>query len=148
MIKTAVLIGKQVAMAGLLVSIAGCSWLPDWLGESEAPPLPGERISILALEQTLEPDEELADVTVRLPAPYQNENWPQADGNASHALHHLILDGELQEQWRIDIGEGSSDEARLMAKPLLQMGAFLLWMQKATFVLLTPKRAKKSGKSI
>ncbi len=124
--KTALSIGKQVAMAGLLATLAGCSWLPDWFGEGEAPPLPGERISILALEQTLEPDEGLADVTVRLPAPYINENWPQAEGNASHAMHHLVLDGELQEQWRIDVGEGSSDEARLMAKPIVADGRIFI----------------------
>ena len=59
-------------MGGMLGLLAGCSALPDWFGDSEAPPLPGERISILALEQSLEPDEGIADVTVRLPAATRN----------------------------------------------------------------------------
>ncbi len=106
-------------MLGLLAS---CSALPDWFGESEAPPLPGERISILALEQSLEPDEGIADVTVRLPAPYVNENWPQAGGTANNVMHHLTLGDDLQEVWRINIGEGSDDENRLPSTPVVSEG--------------------------
>ena len=113
-------IGKRIILTGLLASLAGCSG--GWFGDSEEPPLPGERISILALEQTLEPDEALSDVTVRLPEPYVNENWPQSEGNASHALHHLTLEGELEEVWRANVGEGSGDENRLMAKPVIADG--------------------------
>ncbi|WP_169568735.1 PQQ-binding-like beta-propeller repeat protein [Sneathiella limimaris] len=120
--KTAASVGKTIILTGLFASLAGCSILPDWFGQSEEPPLPGERISILALEQSLEPDEDLSDVTVRLPAPYQNENWPQSEGNASHAMHHLTMDGPLQEVWRVSVGAGSDDEQRLMAKPVVANG--------------------------
>lgn len=109
-------------ITGMIVGISGCSVLPDWLGSSEPPPLPGERISILALEQSLEPDEGVADITVRLPAPYQNPNWPQSGGNASNAMQHLTLDGPLDEVWRASIGEGSDDENRLTAKPVIADG--------------------------
>lgn len=50
---------KFACLAAVLVVVSACdtiSGLTDWLGEAEAPPLPGERISILALEQSLEPD--------------------------------------------------------------------------------------------
>lgn len=116
---------KFACLAAVLVVVSACdtiSGLTDWLGEAEAPPLPGERISILALEQSLEPDEGLADVTVRLPAPYQNQNWPQSGGSASNAMHHLSLDGPLREQWRILIGEGGDDEDRLMSRPIVVGG--------------------------
>ncbi|MBL4665788.1 MAG: hypothetical protein JKY04_00315, partial [Sneathiella sp.] len=101
--KVAISIGKWALLAGLTATVAGCS-IPDWFGAAEEPPLPGERISILSLEQSLEPDEGLADVTVRLPAPYRNENWPQSGGSANHAMHHLTLDGDLEEVWRANIG--------------------------------------------
>lgn len=120
---------KQVRMwsrvtiaGGLVISLASCSLLPDWFGEKEAPPLPGERISILALEQSLEPDEGAADITVRLPAPYVNENWPQSGGTANNVMHHLTLGDDLLEVWRVDIGEGSDDENRIPSPPIVAEG--------------------------
>ncbi|MEP4191460.1 MAG: PQQ-binding-like beta-propeller repeat protein, partial [Sneathiella sp.] len=114
--------GRLMMITGLTATLAGCSILPDWFGSSEAPPLPGERISILALEQSLEPDEGIADVTVRLPAPYVNENWPQAGGTANNVMHHLTLGEDLKEVWRADIGEGSDDENRLPSTPVVSEG--------------------------
>ncbi len=119
--KVAISIGKWALLAGLTVGITGCS-VPDWFGASQEPPLPGERISILSLEQSLEPDEGLADVTVRLPAPYPNKNWPQSGGSANHAMHHLVLDGDLEEVWSVNIGEGSDDVDRLSSKPIVANG--------------------------
>jgi len=114
---------SRVTIAGgLMISLASCSLLPDWFGEKEAPPLPGERISILALEQSLEPDEGAADITVRLPSPYVNENWPQSGGTANNVMHHLTLGDDLQEVWRADIGEGSDDENRIPSPPIVAEG--------------------------
>ncbi|MBO6827292.1 MAG: PQQ-binding-like beta-propeller repeat protein [Sneathiella sp.] len=115
-------VGKWVALAGVAISVTACDSLPNWFGDAEAPPLPGERISILALEKTLEPDENLADVTVRLPAPYVNENWPQAGGASSNAMHHLMADGPLEEVWSRDVGEGGSDYERLPSRPVVADG--------------------------
>ena len=114
--------GKWVALLGVAFSITGCDSLPNWFGEAEAPPLPGERISILALEKTLEPDENLADVTVRLPAPYANENWPQPGGAASNAMYHLMADGPLEEVWSRDVGEGGSEYRRIPSQPVVADG--------------------------
>ncbi|WP_169544931.1 outer membrane protein assembly factor BamB family protein [Sneathiella aquimaris] len=114
--------GKIALFACSAALLTGCSLLPDWLGEAEAPPLPGERISILALEQSLEPDEGVADVTVRLPAPYVNANWPQNGGTASNVMHHLTLGDDLKEVWRANIGEGSDDESRLPSTPIVAEG--------------------------
>ncbi|MBL4906938.1 MAG: PQQ-binding-like beta-propeller repeat protein, partial [Sneathiella sp.] len=113
---------KLAVVGGLVAGLAGCAALPDWFGEAEAPPLPGERISILALEKSLEPDEGLADITVRLPAPYVNQNWPQAGGTANHVMHHLSLGEDLSEVWRVSIGEGSDDENRLASPPVIADG--------------------------
>ncbi|MCF8467791.1 MAG: PQQ-binding-like beta-propeller repeat protein [Sneathiella sp.] len=113
--------GSFRAVAGfslLLAALAGCSWF----GDDDAPPLPGDRISILSLEQTLEADAGLADLEVRLPPPYENVNWPQAGGVPNHALYHLELGDELKEAWRVDIGDGSDDENRMFSSPVIANG--------------------------
>ena len=107
------------ALAGsALLTLAACSWF----GNDEPPPLPGDRISILSLEQTLEADAGLADLEVRLPPPYENANWPQAGGIPSHALYHLELGDYLKEAWRVDIGDGSDDENRMVSSPVIANG--------------------------
>lgn len=113
------------ALAVLLLALvpAGCSLLPDWLGQPEAPPLPGKRIAVLARETTPEPDPALADVEVRLPPPAVNPDWPQAEGAADHAPGHLALGDMPKRAWTADIGSGSSNERRLLAPPVVAEGA-------------------------
>jgi outer membrane protein assembly factor BamB len=116
MIKTSVI--RALSLGILAAGLASCSF---WENEGP-PPLPGERISILALEQTLEADAGLADLEVRLPPPFENVNWPQAGGIPSHALHHLALGEEPQEIWRVSIGDGSDDENRMFSSPVIANG--------------------------
>ena len=104
-------------LAGAML-LSACE-LPDWLGESEAPPLPGERISILQLDRALEPDAAIADLDVRLPRPWRNRDWPQAAGFASHAMHHLEVGEKLRRAWKISIGEGSGSERKLLGQPVV-----------------------------
>ena len=84
--------------------------------------LTGERISVLTLQKTLQPDPRIADLAVQLPPPRANGEWPQAGGNANHAMHHLVVGEELRQLWRVDIGAGSDDEARLLASPVVAAG--------------------------
>jgi outer membrane protein assembly factor BamB len=104
-----------------LLGLAACE-TPDWLGAPEAPPLPGERISVLRLEAALEPDPGIADLTVKLPRPWTNVGWPQAGGVPSHAMYHLELGDAARKLWAADIGEGSGDEQRLLARPVIADG--------------------------
>ncbi|MDP6341993.1 MAG: PQQ-binding-like beta-propeller repeat protein [Alphaproteobacteria bacterium] len=115
--------------AGLL--LAACE-MPDWLGEAEKPPLPGERISILSLDATLEPDPGIADLDVRLPRPYRNPDWPQAGGYANHAMHHLEIAENPRQAWRSDIGSGSDDETKLLARPVVMNGRIATFDAEAT----------------
>ena len=80
--------------------VAACE-VPSWLGNPEAPPLPGERVSVLRLDQALVPDADVADIAVRLPKPWRNKAWTQAGGTANHALHHLEGAEAPQRHWRI-----------------------------------------------
>ncbi len=115
----------QTLAAALIASVTltACEALtPDWLGSREAPPLPGQRISVLTLEKTLEPDPGISDLDVRLPAPYVNAEWPQPGGVRNHAMHHLSVGDALRPLFRIPVGEGASDDARILTTPVVGGG--------------------------
>ncbi|HKP24785.1 MAG TPA: hypothetical protein VJV39_13035, partial [Dongiaceae bacterium] len=83
------------------VLLAGCSWF----GESDKPPLPGDRVAALQLNRQLNVDPELAGTDVILSAPYDNAAWAQSGGNQTHAMYHLkASSGALQQIWSADIG--------------------------------------------
>ena len=98
--------------------LAGCSG--GWFGGSEEEaPLPGERIPIMTLDQTLEPDARIANLEGRLPPPYVNTAWSQAGGTPSHALYHVALDEGPRVAWRAGVGTGSSSDGWILAQPLV-----------------------------
>ena len=105
----------------VLVALAACD-LIESIGEKDKVPLPGERVSILALEPQLAPDPEIQDVSVRLPPPYANADWPQAGGSANHAMYHLAAPPVLRPVWSAEIGDGSDDEARIVSPPIVAGG--------------------------
>ncbi|TNE35753.1 MAG: pyrrolo-quinoline quinone [Alphaproteobacteria bacterium] len=134
---------RRVGRLGLALALgtmlAGCSWF----GSSEDPPLPGERISVLSLEQTLEADAGIKDLDVRLPAPYENDNWPQSGGVPSHAMYHLKLGEDLKEAWRVDIGDGSDDENRMFSSPVVANGHVYVMDASATVSAYDVKDGKE-----
>lgn len=96
--------------------LAACS---NWFGEPEDPPLPGQRIAILAYERGLRADPTIADQVVQLPEPYANAEWSQPGGSAAHAMYHLSLSANPRRVWSVDIGEGSGEVAQLLAQPIV-----------------------------
>lgn len=102
-----------------MLLLAGCE---GWLGASENKPLEGERIDVLRGGGVVTVDERIKDLKVLLPRPDVNAEWPQAGGYPNHAMHHLAASGPLAQQWRTDIGDGSSDEAQLLAQPVIADG--------------------------
>ncbi|EWY40004.1 pyrrolo-quinoline quinone [Skermanella stibiiresistens SB22] len=112
---------RLMAAGMVTLSLAGCG-SGSWFGDSEPPPIPGERISVLRLERQLEPDPRLADLRVELPAATTNPAWPQAGGNPDHAMGNLALAPRIRQVWTADIGYGSSTETRLLAQPVVAQG--------------------------
>jgi outer membrane protein assembly factor BamB len=106
-----------VALAAALGIVAGCSWF-----EGKKAPLPGERISVLGLDQRLEPDPELAAAAMTLPPAAVNPDWPEAGGEPSHAMQHPALPETLRRAWTADLGEGSGRYTRVMAPPVVAKG--------------------------
>jgi len=112
--------GSQVlALASLLIllMVAGC----DLFGDKKQP-LPGERISVLSLDRQLEPDPELAKISITLPRPVANPDWPEPGGYPNHAMQHLSLPDKLSEVWKTNIGEGVSRYTRVLSQPVVAKG--------------------------
>jgi len=115
----------RLAILAAAFALGACnSPLFDWLGggASQEPPLPGTRISVLTLQNQIEPDPRIQDLQVRLPRPIENADWPQAGGRPNHAMQHLTLGDDPRIAWRVGIGEGSSGYKRLLAPPIAAEG--------------------------
>lgn len=112
-------IRRGAALIGLCLALGlgGCS-----IFEGEEERIPGERLSVISLEQRLEPDAGAQGVTVRLPTPYVNEDWPQAGGYPHHAMHHLAAADTLGVIWRADIGDSTDDDGPILSPPVIAGG--------------------------
>jgi outer membrane protein assembly factor BamB len=105
----------------VLLTLSAC--IGGFYGETERKSsLLGERISVMALERALTPDVQLAETVVILPRPVLNADWPQPGGNAEHVMQHPAF-GELPKKlWSVDIGAGATNDAALLASPVLRDG--------------------------
>ena len=105
--------------AGLLLALAtaGCD-----LFKNKKVPLPGERISVLGIGSSLDPDPKLAAVPVTLPPEAVNPDWPEPGGNPAHAMAHPALPDRLARAWETSIGDGSSRYTRVMSQPVIAGG--------------------------
>ncbi len=113
----------------LLVSLGACqagggpiSKLLSGAKREKQSKLPGERVSVLLLQQKLEADPRLADIEVRLPPPYENADWLEPGGYASNAMYHLKVGDALERQWRAKVGAAADSYSRIMAPPIIAEG--------------------------
>jgi outer membrane protein assembly factor BamB len=126
---------------GLLLS--GCGLGDTWFGESDEDPLPGERISIMSLDRTIEQDPSVSELEIKLPPPSVNENWTQVGGAPGHAMSHLALGDPLKIRWRADVGEGSDDDQRLLAQPLVVGNRVFTMDSRSTVTAYDAERGKQ-----
>ena len=116
-------IAAALGIAGLL---GACSAIGDAYDDvfSGTPEqiLPGQRIAILNLDRGLRSDPAVADLQVQLSEPYVNRTWTHYGGNPEHAMYHLALGDSPRQAWSADVGEGSDDDRRLLAQPLVVDG--------------------------
>lgn len=84
--------------------------------------LPGERISVLGLDRSVEPDPKLANLAVTLPAPAVNPDWPEPGGNPAHIMGNPALGSQVKKAWDRSIGDGSSRYTRVMSQPVIAKG--------------------------
>lgn len=114
---------RRLLLAGAGASLlAGCGE-GTWLGENAPPPLPGERKSVLLIEDQLSADPRLATLNVTLPAPMRNSDWPQLGGGPTHAPQHLDAAGSLTVAWRTSVGSGAGGGSVLLGAPVVARGS-------------------------
>ena len=104
------------------IGLAACSVFDS---EPEKKPLKGERISVLDLQQELQPSKEANALEYIEPAPVtNNKEWPQAGGYPHHAMQNLALgeSAQLEQIWRSDIGSGTDDGLPLISRPIVAEG--------------------------
>ncbi len=112
-------------LRGIVVIVCAVAWLggcDTWFGKGDAPPLPGERVSVLAHQRTVNPDPDANPDSIQLPRPQANADWPQPDGYANHAMHHLEMAQRPETAWRADIGSGTTDSQPRLASPIMADG--------------------------
>jgi outer membrane protein assembly factor BamB len=112
---------RRGALAAAAALLAGCGE-GTWLGETPAPPLPGERKAVLLIEDQLSADPRLAELNVALPPAVRNADWPQAGGGPAHAMQHLEAADTVDVAWRSGIGAGAGGGSRLLAGPVVAGG--------------------------
>ncbi len=95
--------------------LSACS-LPDWVGESEEPPVPGTRISVLTHRSSLIADPNQQGLKFDLPAPKLNISWPQ-----QHAFpaEHLAAGDSLQVLDSKDMGDAPDRGIRITSVPVV-----------------------------
>ncbi len=98
----------------------------------ENAPAEADRISILAVDETIEADPRFAGATIELPPSYANASWPTPGGEADHTLHHLSAAVSLEPEWKADVGKASSRRARLTSPPIVADGALYVIDAEAT----------------
>ena len=112
---------KRVMMALVALSLlGGCGVIHR--GKKPATPTVGKRISVLTSEAAIDVDPGLTDVTVAIPPPAANKDWPQPGGNAAKSMGHVTVGTNLAAAWTVKAGEGSTARVRLAAAPVVGDG--------------------------
>lgn len=94
----------------LLLTITSCNHLPDWLGAAEDPPIPGERHSVMSLDNSMSPDESMKFEEVNLN--------PQSKNLANPQYGNHYLSGSLTEVDYVSAGDGAGDFFFLTSGPI------------------------------
>ena len=120
------IIGRRAALLLTATSLlAGCATMTSIFNgdifedmfTTKKVPLPGKRIPVAVGGPDVTAH---ANTTpVQLPPAQQNPSWLEAGGNASHAMGHLALAGQLTKTWTADIGEGGGYRRKITAQPLI-----------------------------
>lgn len=125
---------RNLLVVALIAPLAACSSIPNipnpinaipGMGNNDDEDLNGiapdeDRVSIMSFEQGLQLDTEHDPVD--LPTAYVNQVWPQPDGYPTHALQHTQAGGALDVIWRQGFGQGSDNDRRLIARPVIADG--------------------------
>jgi len=117
--------GFLAALVAVAFLASGCQVtdiVGRWFSSPHKSKIKGERISVMASDESIKPDAALQNVPIVLPKPYRNADWPEPGGYASNAMYHLEASGPLKQVWDVDAGDGSGEDSRLTAAPIVVGG--------------------------
>ena len=121
---------RKSLLAVLLVAAlgaSGCSTISRMnpfhgKGEAKEVATEGERISIVAADQKLEPAEALKGVSFALPPPEAKADWPLPGGSPEQSTPNINAAPELAIAWRRGFGMGSKQGQLVTAPPIMAGG--------------------------
>lgn len=120
------------------VAVSGCSTvnrLNPFKGDDDGPQetaAEGERIAIVAADQTLEVAEALKGADFFLPTPETVTSWPLPGGTPEQSVAHADAGGALSIAWKRGFGEGSSRGVHVTAPPVAANGKIYVMDAQAT----------------
>ncbi len=101
-------------------ALTGCGLFRG--GGGDATPTVGNRTPILASENDVTADPQIASVPVVIPEATTNASWVQPGGSSSNAIGHLSLSASPARAWSVSIGDAGGSRARLAAAPVISSG--------------------------
>ena len=117
--------------------LGACSSISDLWSDDDEDTLPGERVSILVLERTLEADAALAADPVIVPPPVENTSWPVPWGTPAHVLHHVGAEAPFALVSRRGAGAGDTDDNMILSAPVIAADRVFLLDSASTVVAMS-----------
>ena len=112
-----------LAVLPAFLLLGGCARFDAMFSSGDnQPPLKGTRISLLQLQQQLEPSPALQQTPISLPAAWTNAFWPQAGGYPNHVMGQPTLGPNLKQAWESSIGDGGDSRDPLISQPVVANG--------------------------
>jgi outer membrane protein assembly factor BamB len=112
------------AIAVASLAVAGCKSVPN---PFHSPPKvskasPGQRISLLELNDQLKVSDSLKGQDFFLPAPAPQADWPLAGGTLEQSVENVDAAPDFRVAWRRSFGLKSGTHAHVMAPPIVAAG--------------------------
>lgn len=105
-------------VVSLLVALVGCGETKNKIGTT----VQGTRIAILDQTKTLQADRAADGVQPEVPDQANDPSWPQAGYDSTHVMPNAAVSSHSKEVWRVSVGEGSSSDYKILARPVVKDG--------------------------
>ncbi len=107
---------RLLALLAIPMLVVGCG------GNNDRLKLSGERESIVQDVTTIEPDIDLLNTKLKLPAVSKKSEWPQVGGYADHKARHAPLPARVTLAWKKSIMPSIDSDEGLVNPPIVADG--------------------------
>lgn len=124
---------RRCLSIALLTLLAGCSFLPDWVGSEEEKKLEGTRHAILPDTSQLAIEPGIRDKVMQLPAPVTNGAWFQEQAFSPEAtviVRHLTLNTKPLKAETVITGSTPEEGVRITSGPVV-VGKIIAYLDGA-----------------